>query len=132
MPAAIQYTLGELAERLGCQLRGDGALIVTGIGSLESAVNGQISFLANRKFRALLDATAASAVIVHPEFAEVVTKSCLVTEQPYLAFARATHLFDPAAPLPLQVFIPVRVCRHWLMLQNPRRSVRFVWWKTAR
>jgi len=100
MPAAIQYTLGELAERLGCQLRGDGALIVTGIGSLESAVNGQISFLANRKFRALLDSTAASAVIVHPEFAEVVAQSCLVTEQPYLAFARATHLFDPA-PLPL-------------------------------
>lgn len=96
MPAAIRYTLGELAERLGCQLRGDAALVVTGIGSLESACAGQISFLANRKFRALLEATAASAVIVHPEFAEVVGKPCLVTEQPYLAFARATHLFNTA------------------------------------
>jgi len=72
MPVAIQYTLGELAEHLDCQLCGDDALVVTGIGSLESAVAGQISFLANRKFRSLLDVTTASAVIVHSEFAEVV------------------------------------------------------------
>lgn len=99
MPASIQYTLGELAERLGCRLQGDAALRVSGLGSLDAAESGELSFLANRKFAAALAKTRASAVILHPEFAGTTAMPCLVTEQPYLAFARASQLFD-ATPTP--------------------------------
>jgi UDP-3-O-[3-hydroxymyristoyl] glucosamine N-acyltransferase len=99
MPVSIQYTLGELAERLGCRLQGDAAIVVSGLGSLDAATAGELTFLANRKFSAQLATTKASAVILHPDFAAVATQPCLVTGQPYLAFARASQLFD-ASPKP--------------------------------
>lgn len=99
MPVSIQYTLGELAGRLGCRLQGDAAIVVSGLGSLDSATAGELTFLANRKFSAQLAKTRASAVILHPDFAAAATMACLVTEQPYLAFARASQLFD-ASPRP--------------------------------
>jgi len=100
MPASIRYTLGELAERLGCRLQGDAAIVVSGLGSLDAAAVGDLTFLANRKFSAQLAKTQASAVILHPEFATGTALPCLVTEQPYLVFARASQLFD-AAPKPV-------------------------------
>jgi UDP-3-O-[3-hydroxymyristoyl] glucosamine N-acyltransferase len=99
MPVSIHYTLGELAARLGCRLQGDAAIVVSGLGSLDAAVAGELTFLANRKFSAQLASTQATAVILHPEFATAATLPCLVTEQPYLVFARASQLFD-ATPKP--------------------------------
>lgn len=100
MPASIRYTLGELATRLGCRVQGDASIQLSGLGSLESAVAGELTFLANRKFSAMLADTHASAVILHPEFADATPLPSLVTEQPYLAFARVSQLFD-AAPRPV-------------------------------
>jgi UDP-3-O-[3-hydroxymyristoyl] glucosamine N-acyltransferase len=99
MPVSIQYTLGELAQRLGCRLQGDAAIVISGLGSLEAATAGELTFLANRKFSAQLSTTKASAVILHPDFADNAAQPCLVTEQPYLTFARASQLFD-AVPRP--------------------------------
>jgi UDP-3-O-[3-hydroxymyristoyl] glucosamine N-acyltransferase len=93
---AIHYTLGDLATRLGCTVRGDAAVVIHGLGSLESARAGQITFLANRKLRHLLVDTQASAVIVHPDFVDQTSLPCLVIDQPYLAFAKVSMLFDNA------------------------------------
>ena len=62
----MPITLAELALRVGATLDGDGAVAVSHVATLESAGPGAIVFLANRKYRELLAATRASAVIVTP------------------------------------------------------------------
>ncbi|WP_025324357.1 UDP-3-O-(3-hydroxymyristoyl)glucosamine N-acyltransferase [Deferrisoma camini] len=87
-------TLGELAEKLGAELRGDPAVEVTGVATLDRAGPGEVSFLSNPKYRPLLATTRAAAVIVAPAEA-VEGRAALVTENPYLAFARAVELLHP-------------------------------------
>ena len=48
---APSYALSELAERFGLGLRGDGATVIRGVGTLSGAGAGQLSFLANPRYR---------------------------------------------------------------------------------
>jgi len=43
--------LQEIAERLGGTVEGDGSLEITGVNGMELAEQGQITFLAERKFK---------------------------------------------------------------------------------
>ncbi|HXK08474.1 MAG TPA: UDP-3-O-(3-hydroxymyristoyl)glucosamine N-acyltransferase [Vicinamibacteria bacterium] len=85
--------LVDLAGRLGCELRGDGEIEVTGVASLEKAGPGDVAFLANPRYAAHLKTTRAAAVILAAG-AEA-GRPCLLTENPYLAFARAVALLRP-------------------------------------
>lgn len=85
--------LRDLAERLGCELRGDGNAEVDGVASLEQAGPGDVTFLANPRYAARLAATRAGAVILAPGHEAPVP--CLVSENPYLAFTRAVTLLRP-------------------------------------
>ena len=51
------YTLSQIAELLGAELQGDGALEITKIATLANARTGHIAFLANSKYRVQLEAT---------------------------------------------------------------------------
>ncbi len=90
--------LRELAERLGCELRGDGDVEVTGVAGIEQAGPGDVTFLANRRYASHLADTRAAAVILAPGHEAPVP--CLVTDQPYLAFARAVAMLRPPSPPP--------------------------------
>lgn len=85
---------GRLAERLGATLRGDPGLEIHSVASLEQAGPGQVSFLANPRYRSQLRSTRAAAVILAPADA-VEGVACLVTTNPYLAFARAVAILHP-------------------------------------
>jgi len=87
--------LGEIAERLGCQLDGDANLEITGVAGIEQAGAGQLTFLVNRKYRALLDASQAAAILVARD-AGPVPMAALRSANPYLDFARAIELFHAA------------------------------------
>jgi UDP-3-O-[3-hydroxymyristoyl] glucosamine N-acyltransferase len=84
--------LEELATRLGCELRGDGALEIRAIRGLEEAGPGDLTFLANPKYAVQLAATRASAVIVAKDAAELPIAT-LRADNPYLCFAEALRLF---------------------------------------
>jgi UDP-3-O-[3-hydroxymyristoyl] glucosamine N-acyltransferase len=86
-------TLGELAERLGCTLRGDGALEIARVVGVDEAGPGDLTFIANPRYVPRLATTKASAVIVGPELAAALPS--LVTPNPYLVFARAKALLHP-------------------------------------
>ena len=58
--------LRELAQRLGCTLRGDGAVEVHRVAGIEDSGPGDLTFVANRKYAACLATTRASAVILAP------------------------------------------------------------------
>jgi len=93
------YTLKTLAEHLGAQLHGDGAVEVSAVATLEDAQSGQITFLSNAKYRKFLQQTKASAVLIKAEDLEFCPVAALVVKDPYVAFAKVAQLLDstPAA-----------------------------------
>ena len=92
--------LGELATRLGAELRGDANLEVTGVKGIEEAGPSDITFVANPRYTALARTTKAAAVLVDPDFQEI-TAATLRIKNPYLAFSRTLGLFyQPPAYAP--------------------------------
>jgi len=88
--------LGEIARKLGCEVQGDVAVEITGVAGIEEAESGELTFLVNRKYRAALATTRASAILVSRDEPPV-PMAALRSANPYLDFARAIELFHPAA-----------------------------------
>jgi UDP-3-O-[3-hydroxymyristoyl] glucosamine N-acyltransferase len=84
--------LGELAIRLGAELRGDAELEVTGVKGIEEAGPTEVTFVANPRYAGLARKTKAAAVLVDPGFQEI-SAATLRLKNPYLAFSRALGLF---------------------------------------
>jgi UDP-3-O-[3-hydroxymyristoyl] glucosamine N-acyltransferase len=84
--------LGELAKRLGAELRGDAELEVTGVKGIEEAGPTEITFVANPKYGGLARKTKAAAVLVEPEFPEI-EAATLRLKNPYHAFSRTLGFF---------------------------------------
>ena len=99
--------LGELAERLGCRLEGDGGLEVAAVRSLEEAGPHDLSFIARPAYLARLQGSAAGAVILGEGWPPV-DRPALRTGNPYLALARALTIFHPA-PTPAPGIHPTAV-----------------------
>jgi UDP-3-O-[3-hydroxymyristoyl] glucosamine N-acyltransferase len=92
--------LGELATRLGAELRGDAELEVTGVKGIEEAGPAEITFVANPKYAGLARKTHAAAVLVEPDFPEI-EAATLRLKNPYLAFSRTLGMFyQPPAYAP--------------------------------
>ncbi|MGE5311648.1 MAG: UDP-3-O-(3-hydroxymyristoyl)glucosamine N-acyltransferase [Nitrospirota bacterium] len=89
----MEMTLGELAQRLGAEVRGDSHLRISGVAALEDATETDISFVVAPKYRRLAKQTAAGALIVPPGM-EDLERPLLVSPNPYLAFAQALALFN--------------------------------------
>jgi len=90
--------LSELAERLGCDLRGDGGLEISRVRGLEEAGPGDLAFLANPKYAPQLATTRASAVIVAPTVETPLPS--LLSRNPYVTFAHAVAVLHPAPTPP--------------------------------
>jgi UDP-3-O-[3-hydroxymyristoyl] glucosamine N-acyltransferase len=88
-------TLGEIASRLGGRVAGDAGTPIRQVASLENAAAGDIGFLSNPKYKRLLAATRASAVIVPLEAENLTQLPRIVCDSPYLYFARVSQLFNP-------------------------------------
>ncbi len=89
--------LDEIVARLGGVLHGDGSLVVSQVGTLQSARAGDIAFLANPKYSAQLRTTLASAVIVPPQFAAATGLPRIVHQNSYACYARVVALLNPPA-----------------------------------
>ena len=87
--------LGQLAEFLGATLRGDQDRNITGLATLQEAGPDQLSFLANPQYRKYLADARAGAVLLKAADAEGYSGDALLVPDPYLAYARISHLFDP-------------------------------------
>ena len=96
--------LRDLAARLDCRLEGDGEIEVVRVAGVEHAATGDLTFIANPRYRARLADTRASAVILGPEAAGAATIAppCAVLrcEHPYLVFAEAIRVLVVVAPPP--------------------------------
>lgn len=94
--------LRDIAEKLGCELEGDGTLEISGVAGMEDAKPGDLTFLANRKYKSGVDATEASAILVTRDDGPV-RIAALRSQNPYLDFARAIELFYPAPAYPVGI-----------------------------
>lgn len=94
------YTLAELAQLIGAEVQGDASYQVSGLATLAKASATDVAFLANPKYLAQLDDTAAGAVILHPNVAaETPAKAnFLISTNPYLSYAKAAQAYDNAPP----------------------------------
>ena len=91
MPA----TLGELSQVSGARLEGASECNIVSVNTLRQAKKGEISFLSNRHYAGDLPLTKASAVILSEEDLEQCPSYALVSETPYLAYAKiANHLYQ--------------------------------------
>jgi len=92
--ALREFSLKELAEKIGAQLKGDEGAIVSGIATLQSADRSHISFLANPVYEKYLEDSQAGAIILSEKFADKCQANVLVHENPYLAYAKLSHFWD--------------------------------------
>jgi UDP-3-O-[3-hydroxymyristoyl] glucosamine N-acyltransferase len=84
--------LSEIADILGCELSGEAAIEITGVAGLEEAGPSELTFLANPRYLPKVKTTKAAAIIVGRE-ARQPGIPAMVSENPYLDFARALELF---------------------------------------
>ncbi|MBN1863361.1 MAG: UDP-3-O-(3-hydroxymyristoyl)glucosamine N-acyltransferase [Victivallales bacterium] len=93
------FSLGEIADKVGGEVLGDGGCMICGIASIDEASAGQISFVGNKKYAAMVAASGASAVIVGRDFDVSAAGSCslVVCDRPNTAFATVVSLFAPPA-----------------------------------
>lgn len=90
------YTLGELAGILQLECTGEPGRRIAGLASLSGAGPEHLSFLANNRFLSQLQQTRAGAVILRPEQRDRCPTDCLLSDNPYLSYARASRLFSRA------------------------------------
>ncbi|MFY7980281.1 MAG: UDP-3-O-(3-hydroxymyristoyl)glucosamine N-acyltransferase [Limnohabitans sp.] len=91
-------TLSAIVEQLGGRLLGSPDMTITGLAPLQSAGPEQISFLSHPKYQSQLSTSGAACVVVSPAFEQSAPQGCalIITEDPYLYFARLTRLWKQA------------------------------------
>lgn len=87
------YTLGQLSEKFGLELRGDSNVRVSGIAPIEKAGAHQVSFLENTRYQKYLADTQAGVVVLSKTYADQCKTNHLISEAPYLAYAKIAELF---------------------------------------
>ncbi|MBP7614581.1 MAG: UDP-3-O-(3-hydroxymyristoyl)glucosamine N-acyltransferase, partial [Steroidobacteraceae bacterium] len=92
----MSVSLGELAVRFGCELRGDPDLRVERVATLAGAGPAALAFLVNPKYRHLLADTRAGAVVLGAADAAGVTCPVLIAPNPYATYARIAAVLHPA------------------------------------
>lgn len=95
----MEISLRELAELVNGRVIGDQDAKITGLGSLDDAVEGQITFLSNPKLAAKVLTTRATALIL-PKGVDAFGRNVIETSNPYLAFAKILTLFSLTSEKP--------------------------------
>ena len=107
----IKKTLRELAGLVGGDIAGDENVIINGVASIDTAKEGDITFIAGPKYIAGISGTKASAIIASPEIKERHGRNFLYVKNPYLAFAKTLAFFNPPH-LPYQGVYPGAYIHH--------------------
>ncbi|HXC62391.1 MAG TPA: UDP-3-O-(3-hydroxymyristoyl)glucosamine N-acyltransferase [Nitrospiria bacterium] len=94
--------LKEIADLVQGKIVGDPTITITGVNSIREAQRGEITFLANPRYRADLEKSTASAVVVAKSL-DGFSIPMIVVENPYYAFAQIVKFFYTLSYHPLGV-----------------------------
>ncbi|MDT4896059.1 MAG: UDP-3-O-[3-hydroxymyristoyl] glucosamine N-acyltransferase [Acidobacteriota bacterium] len=87
-------TVTELAAHVGGRVRGDSERLIRGLAKLESAGEGEIAFIEDRRLLESARESQASCLIV-PEGAQVEAACVIEVKHPKLAFALIAEILHP-------------------------------------
>lgn len=100
----MQTRLQDLVDSVGGRLEGDPDIQLSGIAPLESAGASHITFLSNSKLRSRASTTRAAALILTATDSDSIGSSYqgarVITDAPYVYFAKAAQYFAEKASLP--------------------------------
>lgn len=88
------YTAQQLADQFGLQVKGEGSTVITGVATLANAKAGQLTFLANPRYRPQLADSHASIVVLRADDADAAPGTSLIAKDPYNTFAKIAALFE--------------------------------------
>ena len=91
----VSLTLGAIVQALGGRLLGSPDMSVKALAPLSTAGPEQISFLSQSRYDKQLPLSLAGCVIVSPAYEQQVAQrhAAIITDDPYLYFARLTQLW---------------------------------------
>ena len=121
----MELDLASVVASLGGELYGDGTLLVSGIAPLDMASSSQLSFLSHPKYQQQLLASKAACVIVGTDMQELAKArgACIVTDQPYLYFARLTQLWKRKSEALRPVGVHPTAVVHSTAVVHPSASI---------
>jgi UDP-3-O-[3-hydroxymyristoyl] glucosamine N-acyltransferase len=90
----LKKTLNEIAAFLDGGIIGDGGVVIERIQGIDEAGPGDLTFVANPKYRKRMETTEASAILVAPG-TTCAGKTLLTVVDPYAALARLLDLYHP-------------------------------------
>jgi UDP-3-O-[3-hydroxymyristoyl] glucosamine N-acyltransferase len=90
----MKMTLAEIASFLGGDVIGADCTIINNIRSIEEANEGDLTFIANKKYFKKLKLTKASAIIA-PKQTAAEGKNLIIVDDPYVALGKLLTLFYP-------------------------------------
>jgi UDP-3-O-[3-hydroxymyristoyl] glucosamine N-acyltransferase len=104
----VKKSLNEIAAFLGGRVNGDGSVVIEQVRGIDEAGPGDITFVANEKYRKMLKTTQASAIIVSP----VVIcegKNLLIVDEPYSSLGKLLELYYPEEDEPVGIDADARI-----------------------
>ena len=94
-------SLQQISNQLGGSVSGITETQISRVGSLALAQAGAIAFFNDVKYKSQLENTAASAVIIRSQHADLTDLPKIITENPYAYFAKVSALLNP-------IFVPAK------------------------
>ncbi|VAW93386.1 UDP-3-O-[3-hydroxymyristoyl] glucosamine N-acyltransferase [hydrothermal vent metagenome] len=91
----MAVTLLELSKVVNGEVVGDDSCVINSVATLSSALEGQISFLSNNKFKNELANTKASAIILKTVDPENYMGNCIIVQDPLVAYAKIAAILHP-------------------------------------
>jgi len=85
-------SLKEIAAKINGKIIGEQDILINGISGIKEAKQGEITFLANPKYKSFIDTTKASAIITSKDINSA-SKTIIQTENPSLAFTKVISMF---------------------------------------
>lgn len=98
----MEKTLQEIAEIIGGELIGDGAIKIFGLGSIDTADTGILTFADEFHAEAAKN-SKASAVIMPADFSGELPKNTIKCADSKAAFAKLLEIFTPKIKIPVEV-----------------------------
>ena len=93
------YSLAEIASHIGGTLHGNSQAPISGAAEINKAGPGQITFLANPKYKEFLQNSRASAVILDAKAGVTPKQDYILVKDAYFGFLQAFLLLNPQMPL---------------------------------
>jgi UDP-3-O-[3-hydroxymyristoyl] glucosamine N-acyltransferase len=90
-----EFTIEELSKQLKAVLVGDKSIKIYGVAPIEKAISGQITFIANPKYKSYLSSTKASAIIIDHKLDVEPSLPYLKVADAYYGFLQIFLMFNP-------------------------------------